>query len=188
MASQRVTLLKIGGAAGEVISRQFETWAAAKTTSYDEDGWGDDQWPAEMRQQADQLVNQLRANSTSPPIVYFIEWIDHWSMGDRFEMWFSSRKQKNLLTIDGYQYQIHGYRLPDKGRLRKRLKKSGKQQFPEYDWLIARLNEAALAWDGVVEDSILVLVREVLGGMILNEETEAALPMMPSWLEGIVEL
>src|SRR5438045_5884503 len=49
-------------------------------------------------------------------------------------------------------------------------------------WLKRRLEEATDAWDPLVPDWILVILREALDGTVLDEELLAALKKVPSWL------
>lgn len=182
MAQQRVTLLKIAGMAGEIVLRQLKTWAAERTTD-DPDEWGDDQWPAKTCRRAEQLVKQLRKHAAELPMVYFNEWSDYWSSFYEFGKWLTPKVSKNRLTIFTKRYQLHAYELPDAGRLRRRLSRAGKQQFPESDRLIARLIEAATEYEGVIGPSVIVLIREPLGSLLDDRDIQASLPSVPDWLQ-----
>ncbi len=184
MASQRVTLAKIAGVSVDTIITLANQWQAARTTTV-QDEWSPDQWPIEVRKQADTFADRLRANGCAPPVIHFVEWSDLWSMGDIFCRWLTPRACRNPTWICGDRYQILGYALPDRGRLKRHLAKAGPQQFPEYDLFIRRLEEAVVAWDSVVDRSVLVVLREVLGGLVTEEELAESLAILPPWLTEI---
>jgi hypothetical protein len=68
--------------------------------------------------------------------------------------------------------------------LAEHLGGAGHQQFPESDWLVGRLREAVGAWEGLVERSVLVVLRQPVGGLVSvsDEELMASLDAIPSWL------
>ena len=58
MATQRITIAKIGGAAADVIVRQLREWAAARQSTNPNE-WSSDQWPETVREQADDWSDRL---------------------------------------------------------------------------------------------------------------------------------
>ena len=83
MATQRITIAKVGGAAAETILDQLRVWSAARR-AINPDQWSPDQWPLDVKRRAGCLVRQLRAHAHELPVIYFAEWMDMWSMGDLF--------------------------------------------------------------------------------------------------------
>ena len=167
MPTQRITLAKIGGVAAAHVERRFATWLALRQ--------GDD-WPALARQEFDQFAEALRANAAFPPIVYFSEWIDMWSGGDLVP----TLRRPLKLGIRGDRYEACCHRVPVKlGGLT-----SAPQKAQEATWLIARVDEANAAWSDLVDDSVIVILREVLAPLVEDEELESSLGMVPSWLSG----
>ncbi len=75
MATQRITIAKIGGIAVDVALRRLHGWADTRGTA-DPHEWSGDQWPANVRAQADAFAERLRANSLAPPVIHFVEWSD----------------------------------------------------------------------------------------------------------------
>ena len=73
MASQRVTLAKVGGVAADAIIRLSDSWHAARAKG-DPHEWSPDQWPSKVRGQADTLADRVRAHGGTLPVVYFVEW------------------------------------------------------------------------------------------------------------------
>src|SRR5213080_430481 len=92
MATQRVTLAKIGGAAAETIANQFRLWQQARR---------DDEFPAEVQIALDEFAEILRAHSAELPVAYFSEWIDMWSMGDLIP----ALGDDQAVTVFGRRYQ-----------------------------------------------------------------------------------
>jgi len=116
----------------------------------------------------DRFCAAVRDNGLSLPIVYFCEWVDRWLMG-------------NLVpgpdAVEGRQYQA-ACLSPEQALV---WAEQCGHQFPEQEWLAARLREAAVAWGGV-ERRAVVVIREVLGGTTTDEEVEASLNVVPEWL------
>lgn len=181
LATQRVTIAKIGGLAAEVVIQRLRAWSEARTV-LDEQEWSSDQWPRDVRSQADHFVDRLRANSLAPPVVHFVEWSDWWSMFDVYRHWLTPSDGPLPLYVQTDRMELYGYRLPDNGRLEAHLAAAGPQQFPEYDQLVTRLQEAVDAWGKLVEQSALILVRTVVGGLVTDDELLASLPIVPDWL------
>lgn len=188
MASQRVTIAKIGGKAGDIVLERLREWAGARQID-DPTEWRDDQWPASVRSQAAAFAERLRANALFPPVVHFVEWSDLWSMFDVYTRWLTPPNCPPPLEIDADRFEIFAYELPDGGRLERHLKKARRQQFPECDQYVTRLKEAVGAWGELVERSALIVVREVVGGLVTDEELVASLSVVPDWLreEGKLE-
>lgn len=86
MATQRITIAKVAGTAGDAVARRLGEWSTARLTT-DPDEWSNEQWPEQVRRAADQFADRLRANALAPPVVYFVEWADMWSMGYLFTDW-----------------------------------------------------------------------------------------------------
>jgi hypothetical protein len=181
MATQRVTIAKIGGVAAEVALRQMREWADARQSTEPHE-WSSDQWPSNIRVQVDAFADRLRANSLSPPMLYFVEWSDLWSMGDLFHKWLSPPGGPSPLFICADRFEVYGYALPDDGRLGRHLTTTGPQQFDEYDQFVGRLREAVEAWQELAEPVALIVIREVVGGLITDEELKASLSVVPKWL------
>lgn len=181
MASQRVTVAKIGGAGAEVVLARFREWSAARTSD-DPDYRETEQWPADVRAPADGFAEALRANALTPPVVHFVEYADLWSMGDIFEKWLSPPKGPKPYYIEGNKNALYGYELPDHGKLAKFLATAGKQQAPEYDTYIRRLREAVEAWDKLVDRAVIVVLSHAIGSLVTDDELAESLQSVPPWL------
>ncbi|WP_435016116.1 hypothetical protein TA3x_003676 [Tundrisphaera sp. TA3] len=182
MASQRITIAKLGGLAAEVALRRLRAWAEARRTT-DPHEWSGDQWPPQARIEADAFAERLRANAPFPPVLHFVEWADLWSMGDLFGRWLSPPGGPSPLIIHADRVELYGYALPDDGRLLRHLKKAGPQQFDECDQFIGRLREALLAWQDLAEQAVIIVIREVVGGLVTDEDLAESLSIVPSWLD-----
>ena len=184
MASQRITVAKVGGAAGELVMLRLREWASARQTE-DRNEWSKEQWPVEVRRQADAFADRLRSHALSPPVIYFAEWADLWSMGDLFTRLLTPPGQPPPLVVHSERFEVYGYPLPDSERLAQHLVSATPQQFLEYDWLVWQLRQAEEAWNDLVDTAALVVLREVVGGLVTDHELRDSLSLVPDWLNEI---
>ncbi len=182
MASQRITIAKVGGMAADVLGQRLRHWAAARRVAL-ADEWSNDQWPPSVRAEVDLFADQLRAHGCFLPVVHFIEWSDLWSMGDISTRWLTPPGGSPPIVVFGDRYEIHAYALPDGGRLAQSLTDSP-QEFPEYDWFVTRLREAIEAWKTELEQSLIIVLRQVVGWLVTDEELLASLSIVPAWISG----
>lgn len=84
--------------------------------------------------------------------------------------------------VETDRFEIYGYGLPDGDRLGRHLASAGLQQFEEYDRYVTRLREALTAWERLVDRAVLVVVREVAGGLVTDQEIAGSLAHLPDWL------
>jgi hypothetical protein len=181
LATQRVTVAKVGGIAADVALLRLRGWAAARKDA-DPDEWSSDQWPSNVRIQADAFADRLRANSLSLPVIYFVEWSDLWSMGDLFSRWLTPPGGPPPFSIHADRFEVYAYALPDAGRLGRHLTAAGPQQFGEYDHFVGRLRDAIGAWQELAEQAALIVLREVVGGLVTDDELKTSLSVVPDWL------
>jgi hypothetical protein len=181
LATQRITIAKVGGVAAEVILRLLREWSEARITS-DPETWASTQWPADIRRKADTLSDRLRANSCAPPVVYFAEWVDMWSMGDQFRHWLAPPDGPPPFVVHADQFEVYAAAIPDGGRLARHLANAGPRQHVEQDWYVRRLREAVEAWGQVVERAVIVVLRQVIEGSVTDEEMRVSLDRLPGWL------
>lgn len=165
MATQRITLAKIGGAAGRHVAAKFARWFA--------DG-RDNEFPAAVQRNIDRFAAALRANPV-PPVVYFAEWIDLWSMGDLVP----GLGTDTASVVIGERFWASCHEMPV---TLSALTIAG--EFPqETQWLAARLREAEDAWAELAPDAVLVVLREVLDGTVLDSDLTESLTTIPRWLD-----
>ena len=182
MALQQITIAKLGGVGADVALQRLQDWSAARQTDIP-NLWSPEQWPEHLREKADDFADQLRAHAFAPPVVHFVEWADMWSMGDLFARWLTPPDGLGPIAVHANRYEIFAYGLPDGGRLAQYLTAVGPQQWPETDWFVGRLREAIEAWEKLVERAVLVVLRRVVDGSVLDEEITASLHVTPAWLD-----
>jgi hypothetical protein len=181
LATQRITIAKIGGASADVVLQRVREWSSARQTD-NSNLWEPAQWPEGVRTEADEFAEQLRAHALAPPVVHFVEWADLWSMGDLFLRWLTPPDGPVPFSVHANQHQIFAYGLPDGGRLARHLADAGPQQWTETDWFIARLREAIVAWEKLVDRAALIVLRRVFDGSVSDEQVTASLRTVPDWL------
>ncbi len=160
---------------------RLQEWASARQTD-DPDVWSSEQWPSSVRRRADAFAEQLRTHALSLPVLYFAEWADLWSMGDLFASLLTPPDGSRPLIIHADRFELYGYGLPDSGRLVHHLTGAGPQQFVEYGWFVEHLQKAIRAWQELVDRATLVVLREVVGGLVTDEELSDSLSLVPDWL------
>jgi len=165
MATQRVTLAKIGGEAAAYIERQFRAWARTKH---------DHNFPPEVQAALDKLAEALRAHAAEPPIVYFSEWIDMWSMGDLVP----ALGDQKAVVVTGQRYEACCHHPP----IAFKADIIADEPTQESVWLKHRLDEAEDAWEELASDWIIVILREPLGGLVTDDELVSSLQDNPDWL------
>ncbi len=183
LATQRIAIATVGGLAADVLMSRLREWAGARQTS-DLNEWSPEQWPAHVRGQVDALADRLRAHAVSPPVLHFVEWADLWSMGDLFGRWLTPPDGPGPLVVHADRFEVYAYGLPDGGRLGRHLANAGWQQFEEYDRFVGRLREAVGARQAMMDRAALVVLREVFGGLVTDDEFRASLSLVPDWLSG----
>ena len=181
MASQRITIAKVGGVTADLIEQRLREWSAARQTD-NPNLWSSEQWPQHVRRQADDFAERLRAHAFTPPVVHFVEWADTWSMGDLFGRWLTPPDGSMPLAVHADRFEIFAHALPDGGHLSQHLASSGPQQFVESDWFVGRLREAVGAWRGLVDRAVVIVLRQVVAGSVLDEEITESLMSVPDWL------
>jgi hypothetical protein len=179
-----MTIAKVGGTAADVVMLRLKEWASARQIG-DPNEWSSEQWPMSVRSRADAFADRLRSHALSPPVVFFAEWADLWSMGDVYTRLLTPSDGPAPLIVHADRFQIYGYGLPDGGRLTQHLAKAGPQQFVEYDWFLGQLQEAIRAWQDLVDRAALIVLREVVKGLVTDEELSESLSLVPDWLSEI---
>ena len=164
MATQRVTVAKVAGAAAAAVADRFRGW------------WGSrqgDTFPPAVREEVDRFALAFRAHAAAPPVVYFSEWIDHWSMGDVVP----ALGQPGAEVVAGDRFEACCHRLP----VTVNAPTWGGEPAQETEWLAARVREATAAWAAIAPEGVLVVLREVIGGTVTDDELVASLESVPAW-------
>jgi hypothetical protein len=183
MASQRISIAKLAGASAAIVAARMRKWSAARLTD-DPVHWCSAQWPQPVRQEAEEFAALLRANALAPPVVYFVEWFDPWSMGDTVSTWLTPTDGPAPLGVFTDGCELFAHELPDGGRLDRFLALAGAQQFSESMFCIGRLREALAAWETLTDQSVVLVVRTVVGPTVLDEEVSASISTVASWCVG----
>ena len=171
MASQLITLFAIGGQLADEIETNLARWFSARQAE-DPDEWSTEQWPESIHAEIDQFAERLLKHGFTPPIVYRSQHVDLWSAGDVFNRALDTCDHQ-LLTN---RFQIYSKRASSSHRDDKPL-----PQFDEYQWLDRRIQEAATSWKEMESTPLLLLFREIMGGLWLDSEVEASLKHLPDW-------
>jgi hypothetical protein len=183
VATQIISVVKVAGPAGDFVWQRLRGWAAKRQGEPGGES-SNRQWPPEVPQEADRLADLLRSHSGTPPVIHFVEWVDTWTMGDTIARWLIPVRGTDALRVYGERYELFGYFLPDEGVLARHLADAGSQQHPEAEWLVTRLQEALVSWDNLIDRAVLLVLRQVMGPTVTDEELLASLQAVPIWLAG----
>jgi hypothetical protein len=163
MATQRLIVAKIGGRSALLVEELFRRWERRAT---------EDRTPSEISSDVDEFAQQLIAHGHCPPILYFAQWIDLWSMGDLVP----GLGDKRAIVVAGRQFETCCHRPP----IEMRWALIGGKQTQETRWLRGRIREAEMAWSKVVADGVIVVLREPLGALVTDEELTDSLRSIPT--------
>lgn len=152
MATQRMIVATIAGETGQMVAGLFRKWHSTRAVGQ----------PDTVQSAVDKFAEQLRARGGIPPVVYYCEWFDCWSMGD--DIHFGK-------VIEGKQFEASCGSRPEAAAW---IEQCG-NQFPGQQWLATRLREAAEAWQTLAEPATIVILRQVLGPSYTDEEVMASL-------------
>lgn len=174
MPSQKITILAVGGLLGDEIWKQAQRWSDQRTTD-DPHEWSSEQWPLPAREQIDHLTESLLTEAFTPPILYWSQHIDLWSMGDIYAdaMAVGSAESIQLLTK---RFEFYCRRIQGGEKVPRNVNEAD-----EYRWIENHVQEAMTAWDGLVVERVMILIREVLGGSWTDGEVMDGLNQTPKW-------
>jgi hypothetical protein len=181
---QKITVLKVAGASGKKLQKWFSQ-IKKKGEANAKEYRGVQITSAEHKKLLNHLIKALRDHNSQPPIVFYTEYVDFWSSGCVFGDVFP-KKQLNDFSFWFESTEIICYLLPDEKQLLKKLKKCSASriasipQETKWYWTILRL--AVQAWEPLVPDATLIVIREILGGLVEDKEIESSLTAIPNWL------
>ncbi len=179
MASQYITVAKIGGLAAECVLNRFQNWRAARQP-HDSTEWGPYQWPPSVRLEINDWITALYEHAHEPPVLFFAKYVDLWSY------WLRSRflEKFGLIEVFGDDHQAACFKLPFDEPVSKMLKRVSRYGPTDEDRLFATITlKAANSWDCYEPGGILVFVRYVVGGLVPDQDVRASLAVIPAWLK-----
>jgi hypothetical protein len=106
-------------------------------------------------------------------------------MGDLFTRVLTPPDGLPPLIVHSDRFEVYGYGLPGSGHLVQHLARAGSQQFEESGWFVGQLQQAIRAWEELVDRAALVVLREVLGALVTDDELIDSLSCVPDWFSKI---
>ena len=178
MATQRLTIAKIGGQAAAATLDQFRAWHLARLVTTNNE-WASEQWPQSVRQSADAWAETLREHAHYPPVVFFAEYVDLWSHcpPDRY------LRDRGLIQIMADRYELFCAELPlseSAAATLGRIRAEGQHDEDRFFGTVTL--EAASAWEALVESAVLVFLRHVIGASVSDAELSDSLRTIPTWV------
>ncbi|RCS46092.1 hypothetical protein DTL42_16530 [Bremerella cremea] len=172
MASQRVTIFAIGGKLADAIWNKAERWSSQRSCS-DPSEWAPEQWPAKTTAEVNAFAVCLLNAAFTPPVLYRSQHVALWSRGDLFQNAMGATPNLQLLTV---QYEVYLWRVSAEDSVQRNVNDSD-----EYRWLEQHLTEALTAWADFSPGRVIVLVREILGGLWQDQDVANSLNQIPAW-------
>jgi hypothetical protein len=181
--NQRVTVALIGGESGKVIQKLVRRWKKQRVRDTgDSESWV---LPSDIRREVRTFTRALHDNSEYPPVLFYRQYVDQWSMGDVFGLVGRGKSRPAVIHLsDG---ELYAYSLPDRGALLKQLRKERRRSprsvgRPEKLWFIDAIRDAVSASQARKDGSTLIVVRNVVGGLVDDDEISAAMGRTAGWL------
>ena len=177
MASQRLTIAKIGGRAADEASRVFLAWRDARISNAPRDY--QPEFPSEVRSIADDWAEHLREHGHEPPVVFFLEYFDLWS----FSPPLLHLENHGLIDVVGNQYELYLLELPlTEAAAEELIRVRDHGQYAESRFFATVTLHAAEEWNALVDRSVLIFLRKVVAGSVEDEEIVASLMIIPEWV------
>ena len=180
MASQRLIIAKIAGAAATYTLELFTRWSGGRE-GCGSTGWFPRLWPESVREEADDWAASLRENGHKPPVVFFAEYVDLWSYSppDRYF------GEHGLIQVLSNRYELYCIQLPLSASAQTEIhnvRVNG--QWSEDRLFGIMIEEAVAAWNELVKDdpAVLVFIRRITAGAAEDHEITASLAGTPPWL------
>jgi hypothetical protein len=105
MSTQIITVLKIAGACSKHIVERVQRFRMRQKKSTDQDSIiSTDHWTPSCRREIDTFAENIRRHARKPPIVFFAEYVDMWSIASPwllFPAW-----QQNGIQLLGDKYGL----------------------------------------------------------------------------------
>lgn len=184
--NQILTVATIAGEAADVVTCTFQRWSALRCPVAGEPMLMDsDQWPPDCRAEMRQFAEDMRSNAGLPPVVFYNQHADMWSMGDVFRTGFPENGNPLYQVMVGDDLELLCYAIPDGNALEEHLRRAlRRKHFAEETKSYLRiLQEAATAWQALVAKAAIVVLRQLIGGLVEDDEIRQANKLIPRWLE-----
>lgn len=189
VATQWIGIAKLTGESAAAISSLFKRWSDERAGSPDEPTLVEpEQWPVTSRRAMVRLADELRNHATEPPVVFYSEHVDMWSMGDAYREAFPENggPLHEVEADDGVC--LWCYELPDGGAMEKHIKRQlrRKRQPDETKVFLQGLLHAERAWRELVPQSCIVVVRRVTGGLVEDGNVAESSRHVADWMRSLL--
>jgi hypothetical protein len=181
--NQIFTIAKVGGEFSNSIQSLFNRWLKQKRKIPVND-YISNPWDSQIRKEIGTFIKRFQSVSTKPPMLFYCEYVDMWSAGWSALECTSKAIDRRLMQVFAGHYEMACYPMPDGEMLRNHLKKMLRQRTfspPELKMFLLTLREAVEAWELVVPKSSIILIREVVGPIVHDEEMIKSLKRQWKW-------
>ena len=182
MASQRMTLAKVGGLSASLLEQTIAHLAEAEHPPAIDDLY-ERKWSTSDRQSIDNLADSIKAHLYEFPVVYSTEWFDTWCMGDVYRSYLTPDLDFSPYRLEGDRHELHALTSAHSSTVARHITKKRRPRFQEETFLRTRLLECINSWGDTIPTFIIILIREPLGSLVCDSELEGLLDKAPSWVE-----
>jgi hypothetical protein len=175
MAAQKILLLSIAGLTANKLWETFGQWERARTVSTI-DEWSSSDWPHEIHEEVDSLIEILYSKAFMPPVLYRSEHFDGWSMSDVYQrVIFGAGQRKGCMVLSKRHEMMAAWFDSSESII---LEKNAPA---ETRLLHTRVREAMSERSGLSSSRLIILIRTVFAGSVLDGDATDALQATPSW-------
>jgi hypothetical protein len=185
--NQWITIAVIGGASATMVLQLVEQWDSQRKQFEPCNSVG--KWPTHLRRDLRKFVRALEKHATDPPVLFYRRYVDQWSMGDQFDVLAGARnRQSRRIEIACDNLELIGYALPDRGNLLRRIDQRRSQRQTnvgaiETGWFLDAIRDAYTAWSVRRGTAVIIVLRDVVGGLVDDDQIESSMLMPADWLE-----
>jgi hypothetical protein len=177
MASQLITVFVHGGLNAQNILQRTAVWSAEAVYDATQEC---NTWPESSQIAADQFISQLLQSATDQATLYYSQWLDYWSMGDVFQ-YLTPHHEIPQFTIDTKRYELYQVRLPDAELKQAIHKELPRHATPETRRFVWQIQQALESWEHLCPTAVLLVIRQITGGMLDDTEIQSALSQGSTW-------
>jgi hypothetical protein len=184
--NQRVTVALIAGASGKAVQKLVRRWKNQRLPdAADSKSWIS---PINVQREVRAFTRTLHRHAEYPPVLFYRQYVDQWSMGDVFDL---VDRGPFATAVQLGDSELYAYSLPDRGTLSKQFGAARRPSAKsigrtEKIWFIDAIRDAIRTSQARKYTSILIVVREVVGGLIDEHDVSTAMADTVDWLEPFV--
>lgn len=171
---QRVIVAKIAQQASDVVRDYFRRMACRANA--------DGTIPNQYSEDVSRFVKDLRTFSDLPPVLFFSEHLDMWSMGDIVDRRLKASDTGELVQFYTGSCHLACFSLSEVTDVNTQFNGIEPDAAQEERWFFQTLANAIEAWQGFYDRAVIVVIRQITGGTVTDDEVLSLRESVPEWL------